>query len=111
MTITLGTVTLTAYMIPGHSLCGMAVYGIIDEKKCIFTGDSVFAHGQVLIQPLYDVSLHPYASAMKKLAELEVDAFFPGHGVFVLEHGEDHIRRASDKFQSGLIPPQLYYFA
>jgi hydroxyacylglutathione hydrolase len=109
-TVTLGSVTLTAYMVPGHSLCDMVLYGTIDGRKCLFTGDAVFVCGQVLIQSLPDVSLYPYACAMKRLAALDIDALFPGHGVFVLEHGSVHVKKASDAFQSGLIPPQLYYF-
>jgi len=65
----------------------------------------------VLIQSLPDVSLYPYAQAMKKLAELEVDALFPGHGVFCLENGGSHVRAAAAKFACGLVPPQLYYFS
>lgn len=108
--IKLGNVELKVFMVPGHSLCDMVIYGEIDGKKSMFTGDAVFVKGQVLIQPLKDVSLYPYAEALKKLAELEVEAIFPGHGVFTLEGGIDHIKEAADIFSSGLIPPQLYYF-
>jgi len=110
-TVTAGNVILSVHMVPGHSLCDMVVYGTVDGKKCLFTGDAVFACGQVLIQSLPDVSLFPYAKAMKKLAGFEVDALFPGHGVFCLENGGSHIRAAAEKFACGLIPPQLYYFA
>lgn len=110
-TVTVGNVTFKVFMVPGHSLCDMVMYAEIDGKKCLFTADSVFVCGQVLIQSLYDVSLYPYACAMKKLAELEVDALFPGHGVFCLENGGVHIKTCADKFGTGLIPPQLYYFA
>lgn len=110
-TVIQGNVKITVHMVPGHSLCDMVMHTEIDGKKCLFTADSVFVCGQVLIQSLYDVSLYPYACAMKKLTELPVDAIFPGHGVFLLENGGAHVKMASDKFQSGLIPPQLYYFA
>lgn len=107
----LGDVTFTAYAVPGHSCEGVVYTAQIDGKNCMFTGDAVFACGQVLIQSLYDVSLYPYGQAMKRLSELDVDALFPGHGVFLLENGIDHIKMASAAFQSGLIPKQLYYFA
>lgn len=110
-TVSLGNVTVKVFMVPGHSLCDMVMYAEIDGKKCMFTADTVFVMGQVLIQSLHDVSLYPYACAMKKLAELEVDALFPGHGVFCLEGGSAHIKTCNAKFASGLIPPQLYYFA
>lgn len=110
-TVSLGNVSLTAYMVPGHSLEDMVVYGEIDGKKTMFSGDVVFAGGQVLLQPLHDVTIAPYAAGMRKLAELEVEALFPGHGVFSLEDGGRHIKAAVDKFNAGTIPPQFFYFA
>ena len=110
-TVTVGNVTVKVFMVPGHSLCDMVMYAEVDGKKCLFTADCVFVCGQVLIQSLYDVSLHPYAVAMKRLSELPVDALFPGHGVFCLEGGGDHVKACADKFATGLIPPQLCYFA
>jgi glyoxylase-like metal-dependent hydrolase (beta-lactamase superfamily II) len=109
--ISLGGVTLTGYSVPGHSLEDMVYYGKIDDKQCIFTGDSVFAAGQVLIQSLHDVSIYPYRLAIKRPAELEVDSIFPAHGIFCLSNGGDHIKAASAKFEMGLVPPQLFYFA
>ncbi len=108
--ITVGNVSLTAYMCPGHSLQDMTLFGKIDGLNCFFTGDFVFAHGQVLIQCLPDVSLAPYAEAMRRAAGLPIDALFPGHGVFCLENGVSHVQAAADKFNVGLIPQQLYYF-
>ncbi|MBQ9827992.1 MAG: MBL fold metallo-hydrolase [Lachnospiraceae bacterium] len=110
-TLTVGNITFTFYMCPGHSLQDMVVYADIDGKKCLFTGDFVFAQGMVLIQSLADVSVYPYAQAMRKIAELPIDAAFPGHGVFVLEGGHAFVDFALAKFNVGLLPPVLYYFA
>lgn len=108
--ISVGNVSLTAFMCPGHSLQDMILYGEVDGMNCLFTGDFVFAHGQVLIQCLPDVSLAPYAAAMSRAAQLPIQALFPGHGVFCLENGVSHVQAAAEKFQVGLIPQQLYYF-
>ena len=51
------------------------------------------------------------AEAIRELAKLEVDALFPGHGIFCLENGGGHVKAAADRFATGLIPPRLYYFA
>ena len=106
----IGNLKIKVYLVPGHSLCDMVIYTEVDGKNCLFTADSVFIHGQVLIQSLYDVSLYPYSCAMQRLAEIKVDALFPGHGVFCLENGSEHIKLCAEKFKSGLIPAQLYYF-
>ncbi|MCI2062536.1 MAG: MBL fold metallo-hydrolase [Eubacteriaceae bacterium] len=105
-----GNVTMKMFMIPGHSLCDMVISTVIDGKKCLFSGDAVFSGGQIMLQSLYDVQLYPYGEIMQELSELETDALFPGHGIFCLEHGNDSIKKAADKFAVGLIPPQLYYF-
>lgn len=109
--VTVGGITIKVKMVPGHSLCDMVMMATIDGKACCFTADSVFVCGQVLIQSLYDVSLYPYATAIKELAEENIDALFPGHGVFCLENGVAHVKTAAAKFACGLIPPQLSYFA
>lgn len=108
--ITIGKLALKAYLCPGHSLQDMVLFGKIDGKNCLFSGDFVFAHGQVLIQSLYDVSIYPYAEAMRRIAGLPIEAIFPGHGVFCLENGVAFLEKAVEKFNSGLLPQQLYYF-
>lgn len=109
-TIAIGNVSLTCYLCPGHSLQDMVIFGEIDGRKCLFSGDFVFAHGQVLLQPLYDVTLKPYADAMRRIAGLPIEAVFPGHGVFCLENGIQYVQKALEKFDVGLLPQQLYYF-
>lgn len=109
-TVTVGNVTLTFYMCPGHSLQDMVIYGNIDGKNCLFSGDCVFAHGQVLIQSLYDVSIFPYAEAMRRLASCPLRLFSRGTGYSAWRTGVSYVQAAVDKFNMGLIPQQLYYF-
>lgn len=108
--VVIGNVALKVYMCPGHSLQDMVIFGQIDGKNCMFSGDFVFSHGQVLIQSLYDVSIYPYAEAMRRIAKMPIEAIFPGHGVFCLENGVEYVKAAEAKFNSGLLPQQLYYF-
>ncbi|MCI8511553.1 MAG: MBL fold metallo-hydrolase [Lachnospiraceae bacterium] len=108
--ISIGNLVLKAYLCPGHSLQDMVLFAQIDGKNCLFSGDFVFAHGQVLIQCLPDVSLSPYAEAMRRIAKLPIEAIFPGHGVFCLENGVSFVEKAVESFDKGLLPQQLYYF-
>jgi len=108
--LSLGRVTFTAYTLPGHSLEDAVYYAEIDGKQCLFTGDAVFAAGQVLLQSLYDVSIYPYKLGIRKLSALKVDSLFPAHGIFSLENGGDHIKAAAAKFESGILPPQFFFF-
>lgn len=109
--VTIGGICFQAFLCPGHSLQDMVIYAEIDGKKCLFTGDFVFAQGMVLIQTLPDVSIFAYAEAMRKIGKLEIDAAFPGHSVFVLEDGHAFVDAALAKMNVGLLPPTLYYFA
>lgn len=109
--ISLGNVTLEVKLIPGHSLCDMALYGSIGGKNCLFSGDAIFAGGEILLQSLYDVSIFPYSEAVKRLAELPVDALFPGHGQFFLSDGSYHVKRCAEQFASGLAPKTFHYFS
>ena len=109
--ISLGDVTLTAYTVPGHSLCDLTMYGKVGDKNCLFSGDAVFAGGEILLQSLYDVSILPYFEGIKKIAELDIDSLFPGHGQFVLSDGISHVKKCLEGFESGLVPKQFHYFA
>lgn len=110
-TVTVGDVSLTAYTVPGHSLCDLVLFGKVGGINCLFSGDAVFAGGEILLQSLYDVSILPYYEGIKKIAELDVDALFPGHGQIVLSDGSWHVRKCLEGFESGLVPRQFHYFA
>ena len=108
--ISLGNVTINAFTVPGHSRSDMVFYGTIGKKKCLFSGDAIFAGGEILLQSLYDVSILPYFNGIKAIAKLEVDALFPGHGQFVLNNAQWHINKCLEGFESGLVPKQFHYF-
>ena len=57
--IILGDVTLTAYIVPLHSLCVLTMYGKIGDRNCLFSGDAIFIGGEMLLQSFYDVSILP----------------------------------------------------
>lgn len=109
-TVSLGMVKLEVNLVPGHSLCDLTLYGKIDGKNCLFTGDAIFAGGEILLQSLYDVSIFPYAEAVYKLSEKKIDALVPGHGQFVLSDGGWHVEKCADGFRSRLVPKQFHYF-
>lgn len=110
-TVTIGSLTFRAHHVPGHSLCDLVLSAQIDARACLFTGDAVFAGGEILLQNLADVCIYDYGKAVSKLAALPVDALLPGHGLFCLSEGDWHVRQCAEAFASGLIPRQLHYFA
>jgi len=106
--ITLGDVTITGYAVPGHSLQDMVYYAEIDSKKCLFTGDALFPGGKIMLQNLPDVCIYDYSVGLKKLCQLSIDAFFPGHREPSLSRGKRHLFAAVKKFDTLLIPEQLF---
>lgn len=108
--VRIGEISFTCFHVPGHSLCDMALYAEIDGLQCLFSGDAVFAGGEILLQSLYDVSIAPYAKAMQSLSQLSVDALFPGHGLFCLSDAKWHVQKCWEGFESGLVPKQFHYF-
>lgn len=110
-TLRFGNVSLRAYHTPGHSLCDLVLHGEVDGRACLFTGDALFAGGEILLQNLADVCVYDYGRAVSRLAALPVDALFPGHGLFCLSGGDWHVHKCAEGFASGLIPRQFHYFA
>jgi len=75
---------------PGHtrgSICLLL-------GSTIFTGDTVFAHGMVGRTDLPGGSLASLKRSLKKLASLDVDDMFPGHGEWVVGSAKEHLRLA-----------------
>lgn len=102
-----GQVSFTCLEVPGHSAHSMAVLAHLDGRRCLFTGDTVFARGRLLLQPSTDAPLNQYAHSLERLAALEAEALFPGHGAFSLHRGNRHLTAALSYFRRGLLPPQL----
>jgi glyoxylase-like metal-dependent hydrolase (beta-lactamase superfamily II) len=107
MAITVGGVTLRAIETPGHSR-GHCSY-LFDGRagRCLLVGDLVFAGGRVALQNIWDCSIQETAASMEKLAQLEVRALLPGHGLLPLTDGQAHINRALAAFRQLRVPPGL----
>ncbi len=106
-TIPIGEVALTMYETPGHCN-GHGCYLLQGRRKrYLFTGDCVFFGGEILLQNIPDCNIQRYAASVAKLAELEYDAFLPGHMALSLRDGTRHVRAAHAAFEKLLPPKQL----
>jgi len=102
-----GEAEFRAYTTPGHC-SGMLSFLIEDAgRKCLFSGDTVFHGGKILISNIWDCSLTEYAASLRKLAALNVDALLPGHLAIALSGGSRHIRRANDSMERFALPPNI----
>ncbi|EAR51287.1 hydrolase 11 (probable hydroxyacylglutathione hydrolase) [Oceanicola granulosus HTCC2516] len=92
---------------PGHSAdhCCYRVRG--DGIDALVAGDAVFAGGRVILQDIEDCSVSASIASIRKLAGLDFESFFAGHGGFSLRGGRRHVEAAMVHAGAGLPPPQL----
>lgn len=107
MKITIGRYTLKVIWTPGHSKGEISLFGIINNKRVIFTGGTVLYGGYIILQNIPGADIHDYAMGVKKLANLNVEVFLPGHMLFSLSRGQRHIDAAVEAFDNLGIPKSL----
>lgn len=102
----IGALTVTTYAAPGH--CdGHLCFLISGSRSTLFTGDAIFSHGRVSIQPIPDCRPYQYAVSAARLADLAVDDLLPGHLDLVLGHGGAHLRAAARAFGELAVPENI----
>ncbi len=76
--------------VPGHTAGSVAVH--LPERRQLFTGDTVaFAQGRVMLG-VFNQDRAQAARSLRKLAALDVDAAFFGHGDPVLDAAGEALR-------------------
>lgn len=104
-TIKVGKHVLRAIIVPGHSP-GATCY-MLEQKgrRSLFTGDVVFLNGVIGLLNCPGNDLADYRESIGKLAELGIDALLPGHSLFTLLRGQEHIDRAIESLKRCIVPP------
>jgi glyoxylase-like metal-dependent hydrolase (beta-lactamase superfamily II) len=103
--IQIGEVELRAIRVRGHSSDSLLYLGVIDGKRVLFTGDTLFLSGHIGLVNLPGCSIADYRDDIVQLAGLDVDLFLPAHGMFVMEGGQRHVDAAIGSFMKVTIPP------
>jgi glyoxylase-like metal-dependent hydrolase (beta-lactamase superfamily II) len=97
--IDLGGRLLRVLHTPGHSPDSVCFELNLEGRRILFSGDTVEAAGKPGISTA-STDFGAYRDSVLALAEREIDALLPGHGLFVLEEAGDHIRHLADKLSS-----------
>ena len=100
-----GRFNIRAIHAPGHSLGSTCYLAKGPDRTYLFSGDVVFAKGEILLLNCPGSSLEEYRKHIGKLSNLGVDALMPGHGMFCLTHGQEHLDKCVANFRSLLPPP------
>jgi glyoxylase-like metal-dependent hydrolase (beta-lactamase superfamily II) len=104
----LGEVLVTCYVVPGHSAGSVCyLFESLDGRSVLFTGDTVFFRGLVglLNCPGSDIAL--YRESIARLAEVQFDSLMPGHLLFALERGMEHIAQAHESLKGVFLPRSM----
>jgi len=104
--IQVGELQLKAINVPGHSP-GSTCY-LLEEhkgKNILFTGDVVFYDGKIGLINCWGSNLSDYRNYINRLANLSIDVLLPGHRLFTLRDGQQHINQAISALKKLPIPP------
>lgn len=75
---------------PGHTPGGICLYDA--ESKTLFSGDTVFPEGSFGRTDLYGGNASQLLESIKKLALLDVEVMYPGHGDVIKNNAREQIK-------------------
>lgn len=104
-TVSLGSAMLTSILVPGHSRYSSCFLIEGDRARTLFTGDSVFFNGKIGLLNCPGSSLSNYRKHIQRLGNLGVERLLPGHGIFTLSRGQDHLNKAISFLEQINVPP------
>jgi glyoxylase-like metal-dependent hydrolase (beta-lactamase superfamily II) len=77
------------------------------EGRLLFSGDTIFAGGKVLVSAVWDCSPDVYARTLRSLCDVEIDGLYPGHGIWSVKDAARHLNSAKHFLDQLLLPPNL----
>ena len=86
--VDIGAHKLRVIETPGHTIGSISLYD--EVTRSLFTGDTVFVGG-IGRYDLPTASVDKLIESLKRLSELNINGFYPGHGPYVTEGGNKHI--------------------
>jgi hydroxyacylglutathione hydrolase len=105
--ITVGELTLRFIATPGHAR-GHGSYHLEGSRtSALFTGDALFWAGRVLLQAVPDCDLQDSIESLRRLASLEFEGFFPGHGALAVSGGQVHAAMAKAEIDVLGVPKNI----
>ncbi len=92
---------------PGHSHDMLSYLFRTPRETILFSGDTLFFGGKILLSNVYDCNVQDYVCSLRKLARQSFDALFPGHSLWTLQGATNHLKAAIDALDRLLLPPNL----
>jgi glyoxylase-like metal-dependent hydrolase (beta-lactamase superfamily II) len=105
--VRIGRLRMRVIHTPGHSAGGACYLLHGRERTYLFTGDTLFFGGKVLILSSDDSNVVELRRSVARLAQVQVDALMPGHLLLTLAGGGEHVRQAHAAFETLLVPGNI----
>jgi glyoxylase-like metal-dependent hydrolase (beta-lactamase superfamily II) len=96
---------MQAIEVPGHSKGSTCYLLRQGERRILFSGDTVFLGGTIGLGNWPGSSLDDYRQYVGRLSGLAVDTLLPGHFLWTLEDGQEHLDRAVENLKLAWVPP------
>ncbi len=90
--------------VEGHSPDSICYLTEIDGKRNLFAGDVLFYGGVIGLINAPGSTMDGYRQDLEKLANLNINGFYPGHYLFTVNGGQQHIDAAIEQCKKGSIP-------
>lgn len=102
----IGRISVHTLLTPGHSagsLCFLADFP--DGTRGLFSGDTVLWGGYISLLNTPGSDLHSYRQTAQRMASIRIDALFPGHHIWDLTRGQNHLDVMVERFRGSVLPP------
>ncbi len=102
-----GACRINCLATPGHSADMLSYLFETPEGRLLFPGDTVFHGGKVIVQGTWDCNPAAYVKSLRTLANLKIDALYPGHGIWSVRDAQRHLEATARFTDELLLPPNL----
>jgi hydroxyacylglutathione hydrolase len=102
-----GDCRITAIYTPGHSHDMMNYLVESPDDVFLFSGDTLFHGGKILLSTTWDCDPEAYAASLRSLGELKIDGLYPGHGLWSVNDSSRHLEESLRFVNQLLLPPNL----
>ncbi len=99
-----GATSLHAISTPGHSPGSTCFLLESPGYRALFSGDSLFLGGFISLLNIDGSDPAVYRRSLPPLASLAVDGLFPGHYLFAVHDGQQHIDLALQRLRTSVLP-------
>ncbi len=92
---------------PGHSRDMVNFLVRKPGRLILFSGDTVFHGGKVVLQDILDCDISAYTRTLRHLSGFPIDELYPGHAQWTLRGAYRHLETAMQYINRLLLPPNL----